>query len=82
MQRVARKGVSISVTILMFFTALGAYIASGFAIRSIPVLVRSDTNTLIRIDFIIPAVALWIAYCLIFHVSAYLRPRTSSRYGI
>jgi phosphate/sulfate permease len=76
MQHATNKGVPIPATILLFLAALGLYIASGFAIRSIPALAAGDTASIVRIDFVIPALALWLAYWLIFRVSAYLRPRT------
>ena len=76
MQRVSTKGVSIPATILLFVAALGVYVASGFVVRRIPALARSDTSTIVGLDFIVPGIALWLAYWFIFHISAYLRPRT------
>ena len=75
MQRISTKGVSISVTILMFLVVFGGYVASGFVVRSIPALLRSDTSA-ITLDLIVPGIALWFAYWYLFHISAYLRPRT------
>jgi hypothetical protein len=77
MQRAGRVdgGIPIPWAVAMFLAALAAFIASGFAIRTLP-LWFSDTDALIAADFIVPCVALWIVYWAIFHFSAYLRPRT------
>jgi hypothetical protein len=76
MKRTAGKGVPMPMTILLFLTALGLFIASGFAVRRVPSLTDSEATILIRIDFVIPVVALWFAYWFILHLSAWLRPRT------
>ena len=68
-------GVRIGWTFLLFAAALLLFVLSAFAFRRIPGFLSAPSGFVFA-DFILPCVALWIAYSAIFHFSAYLRPRT------